>query len=366
MVSSDGDRDYCEVVAVDDLTSATLCLDALVVAAGFEDRAFRVLPDGKFSPAAHCILVRFENSVPGNEQVFERYLDAASRKFGSGCVHIVSLRHGQPAAFEIDLAKTIAELPVGIRTFGIDISGLPSFSICIALKTVRDSRPEEAVYVLYTAAFEYNPSFPEYKELAKRSPHGIELVSESMALEMAENLVLDSFSGYRSENAKSCLAVFAGYEVHRSTGVIEAVNPALLLLMYGNPGNASLAWRLDLSRNLHQKFEKGRRTATAVVSTLHLEEALEVLENYYNYLIDDYDLVIAPICSKMHVVASYLFWERYGEIQLTFPIPIGYDPSKSPHGIGGTYRTRIEPRRRTFRASSPQTTETQLPRQAST
>ena len=74
-------------------------------------------------------------------------------------------------------------------------------------------------------------------------------------------------------------------------------------------------------------------------------EAIDVLEKYYSYLTDEYDLVISPICSKMNSVAAYLFWERYGEVQLTFPLPIGYDPKNSPTGVERTFCLDLPPRR---------------------
>ena len=125
--------------------------------------------------------------------------------------------------------------------------------------------------------------------------------------------------------------------------MVEETNPSLLLLLYGRPGDESLGWRLDLSRRLHRKFE--------TVSTLRFEETMAALERYYDYLIDDYDLALAPLGSKMQTVAAYLFWERYSETQLMFPTPIGYDPGRSPKGAGTTYATTLEPRSLLFRAS---------------
>lgn len=350
MVANSVDADDLTVFPIGDLTRFTSELDAIILAAGFEERAFKVLPNGNFHARAHCILIRFRNDVEGNDQVFEGYLEVAGARFTRERLHVVELRNGESQGFEEELRKAIEKLPESARYLGIDISGMPSFSICIGLKALRDARPEERIAVLYTAAKEYNPTFAEYQKLISNSKRDLERIPRSMALEMKENLILDTFSGHRSQNAKVCLAVFAGYEVHRSAGVIEAVNPALLLLLYGNPGDEKLTWRLDLSKRLHRKFEKARKTAVETVSTLHVKESLDVLERYYDYLIDDYDLVISPISSKMHVVASYLFWERYGEVQLTFPIPIGYDRSKSPKGAGVTYATWIAARQRIFRA----------------
>lgn len=333
-----------EVRALVDVATSTRELDGLILAAGFEDRAFRLLEAGEFRKGAQCVLIRFQNDVPGNVEVFARYRAMADDKFGPENVQVVDLAHSHPGRLEGDLARTLALLPRDIRVFGVDLSGQPAYAICMTLKALRTHRAGERQVVYYTAAVEYHPSRQEYDAIASRSDE-IELLPQSMALEMSENLSLDSFSGYRSQNARSCLAILAGYEAHRSTGVVEAVNPALLLLMYGDPGDASLSWRLDLSRRLHRKFERGRRTATEVVSTLHVNESLDVLERYYDYLIDDFDLVVTPIGSKMHSLAAYLFWERYGEVRLTFPLPIGYDPEIRPKGAGVTYCVELKPRR---------------------
>lgn len=337
-----------EIPSVSDLT---MTLDGIVLAAGFEDRAYAALERSRFRPDARCVLIRFVNAVPGNGQVFRRYRDAARERFREDAIDVVDLRHDDPAAMERDLAQVLGQLPRATRHLGLDVSGLPAYATCMALKALRTKRSENPLTVLYTAALEYNPARAEYDELIAAAGDEIELIPHSMALEMDQNLQLDSFSGYRSQNAKTCLAILAGYEAHRANGVVEETNPSLLLLLYGRPGDASLDWRLDLSRRLHRKFEKARRTATETVSTLRFEETMAALERYYDYLIDDYDLALAPLGSKMQTVAAYLFWERHSETQLMFPTPIGYDPDRGPKGAGTTYATTLEPRSLLFRDS---------------
>lgn len=333
------------------LPTLTTQLDGIVLAAGFEDRAFGMLEKGSFRPDAHCVLIRFVNAIPGNDIIFQKFWNAAGERFSEGFIHVVNLRHDNPAALERDLGQLLGALPRATRHLGVDVSGLPAFATCMVLKALRSQRVENPLTILYTAALEYNPSRSEYDELISAGSDEIELIPHSMALEMDQNLQLDSFSGYRSQNAKTCLAIMAGYEAHRANGVVEDTNPARLLLLYGRPGNPTLDWRLDLSRRLHRKFERGRRSATEIVSTLRLEETIATLERYYNYLIDDYDFALAPIGSKMQTVACYLFWERYGETQLMFPTPIGYEPARSPKGVGTAYAVTLEPRSLLFRSS---------------
>jgi hypothetical protein len=355
MIAGDGDTTanpaWGSVHTVGDVSALTEKLDGIVLAAGFEDRAYAALERGRFRPDAHCILIRFVNSITGNRTVFRRYLEIARTRFSEEFIHIVELHHDHPARLEPDLTHQLSRLPRAIRHLGLDLSGLPAYASCMALKTLRAQRAENPLTVIYTAALQYNPSRVEYDELIASSGDEIELLPHAMALEMDQNLQLDSFSGYRSQNAKTCLAILAGFEAHRANGVVEDTNPALLLLLYGKPGDPSLDWRLDLSRRLHRKFERGRRAATETVSTLQFEETVDVLERYYNYLIDDYDVVLAPIGSKMQTLAAYLFWERYGETQLMFPTPIGYDPARSPQGAGITYAVTLEPKSLLFRNS---------------
>lgn len=313
------------VEAIDDLGAVTRNLDGLVLAAGFEDRAFRIVSAGEFAPHAQCVLIRFMNDVPGNDVTFARFEQACRERFAADRLHIVDLHHREPAALEARLGETLARLPRECRLFGIDVSGKPAYSTCMALKALRRHRATERQVLLYTSADQYQPSFAEYQKIAPGTDE-IELLPRFMALEMSENLALDSFVGYRSQNARSCLVLLAGYEAHRSTSVVEAVNPALLLLIYGRPAGVGMEWCLDLSRKLHRKFERSRCSAVEEVSTLQLQETLGTLERYCEYLIDDYDLVIAPVGSKMQTVAAYLFWQRYPETRLTFPLHIGYDP----------------------------------------
>lgn len=338
---------------VADIPSMMNDVDLLILAAGFEDRAFAVLQNARFKLGAHCIIVRFINNVLNNRAFFVKYLQEVRRHLPEENIHVVPLRGTDVGAFSTELNAALASLPRDVRSAAIDVSGMPAYIICCTLKIVREHRSRERQLVLYTSAKEYTPTKTEYDRIPGGAHGEIELVPRSLALEMSENLVPEAFSGYRSQAGKSCLAIFAGYEVHRAAGVIDAINPALLLLLYGKPGESRFDWRLELSKRLHKKFEGGRRAAVEVVSTLEVTDSISALERYYNYLIDDYDLVIAPIASKMQTVAAYLFWERYGEVQLIFPIPIGYDPANCPQGASTTYKLLLDPRRTLFRSERP-------------
>ncbi len=321
-------------------------VDILILSAGFEDRAIQVLKFAEFSEGVHCILIRYKNDIPENDRVFGEYLRLANERIGKDRTFIVEVGLSDIDGFSSRLSNLLNDLPRSLYRAALDVSGCTAYVICLVLKCLRERFPFGAQRIFYTAAKQYYPSLEEYEQMrTKAGDEDIESLPRSMALEMSRNLVLEEFAGHRSRDARSCLVIFAGYEIHRSSGVIDAVNPALLLLLYGRPGSLGIEWRTDLSKQLHRQFEKNRRTASAVVSTLDPFEAIDVLEKYYSYLTDEYDLVISPICSKMNSVAAYLFWERYGEVQLTFPLPIGYDPKNSPTGVERTFCLNLPPRR---------------------
>lgn len=330
--------------------SDNLCpADLLILAAGFEDRAFHFLHSSRFNKESRCAIIKFENSDDYSERISEKFMFELNRKFKKENIFEYSFNSSKVSKFEEEFVQLLYGLPEVSGKVWIDISGMPTHLICSVLNACRGLSPGSSQTIVYTSACDYHPSEVEYLKLKSKNPNGIEFLPKSMAREMSEVLILKSFSGHRSKEGVSCLAVFAGYEVHRTSGVIDNINPSMLLLLYGRPGSSELEWRLDLSKSLHKKFVSTRRTAIEEVSTLHIHESIEVLEEYYQYLFEDYDFTIAPVCSKMQVVATFLFWERYREIQLVFPLPIGYEIEFSPKGVGKTYLTNLEPRNSLYR-----------------
>lgn len=316
-------------------------IDVFLVAAGFEERSFDFLSKFKFSKDAICILSLFDNQVDGNLEIEKKYLAEVRRKFRKENIRSVRLALNEVFQYKSKLRDIILSLPHSATRVTVDISGLPAYAICAVLDEIRECRPYETLSVIYTSAVEYTPTLQDYLDMQNDGHFDKELLPPSMSKEMSENLTFAPFAGHLKGEGKSCLALFAGYEVHRSAGVIESINPSMLLLIYGDPSDDKLSWRLELSRRLHAKFERTRKRAIETVQTHQIDDSIRVLERYYNYLIDDYDLIVSPVCSKLQVVACYLFWEKYQEVQLTFPLPIGYDPTLGPRGSSKTLMVNL-------------------------
>lgn len=326
--------------------------ELLILAAGFEDRAYEFISKTKFSLNANCILVRFDFNIEGNEDIQSKYEQQIESKFSKERIFRVKISQANPQQFEKQLSDTFPRIKPFSGEAWIDISGLPTYAICSALRLTRNFFPSKEQVIVYTSANDYFPTYDEYQKLKTSLSNGVvDFLPPTMALEMSEVLMLEGFSGHRSKEGVSCLAIFAGYDVDRSAGVIESINPSTILFLYGSPGGDDMGWRLELSKDLHKRFESTRKAASEIVSTLNPQESIDILEEYYEYLFEDYDLVVSPVCSKMQAVATYLFWEKYKEVQLVFPMPVGYSIDRRPHGVGKTYLTYLHPKNVLFRAA---------------
>lgn len=303
----------------------------LIVAAGFEARARRVveLLDGRFP--RRVVAVQYpRGAIQENDETFE-YLSGCLRKSDSTVMEVV-LNAGRPDEYLQDLRRVLSRWrPDAKGEVWVDITALPMQGICASLAAVREGLPEMGCRVVYTEAETYLPTEREVKaDAARKRP----LVA--LSKEMSTNLIPKKFSG-SSSDVLTCLGVFAGYEAHRSLGVVDGLNPSKLLLVFGRPSRGELEWRLSWSQEIHRELMKARPTAEEVVSTLDPMESLTLLNEYYDYLFSDHNVAVAPICSKMQCVGCYLFWERFRDVQLVFPLPITYLPKVFSRGYGQTF-----------------------------
>jgi len=77
-------------------------------------------------------------------------------------------------------------------------------------------------------------------------------------------------------------------------------------------------------------------------STLEPEDALAKLEDIFTVVGTKFDLAIAPHCSKMQGIASYVFWRRHPEVQLIFTSPVSFKPSQYSRGAREIYLYRLD------------------------
>lgn len=343
----------------------------LIVAAGFEERSLRVIE--KMAPhlPKRLVVVQYPPGIRENDATAVRVEAVLNQLSAAVAVDTVVMDARRPDDYLQLLRATLSKCrPDAVGEAWVDVSALPMQGICTTLAAVRETLPALGVRVLYTEARAYFPTKREVAAVnslsvsldnqlrgdgsgsgavtARRAPHAKGasalapdrqdlLVMPAMSQEMSGNLIPKHFAGSSGETA-TCLIVFAGYEKHRSIGVVDELNPSKLVLVFGQPQRQELKWRMAWSEKLHEQLAANRPTAREIVSTLNPLEALSMLNKFYGFMFADHNIAVAPICSKMQGVACYLFWERYRDVQLVFPLPVSYLPRRFSAGVGETYQ----------------------------
>jgi hypothetical protein len=312
-------------VAGSDFARLTESADAFVFAAGFEKRASRVPLAANVS--RNPLVIAFVNGSQEN--------DAAYAKIGRKFENVpgfdvcqIDLAHLEKfeASFENSLRQW-KDMSTG--RIVLDISGLPNFAICIALMKIRRVYPTAALTLLYTEAEEYFPRRHDLERITRAMQAGASGSYPPYLSDRAVNMFMPSmFSGVTLGQNDTCLLVFAGYEPHRTTCAVEALNPSKLVMIYGEPERPDLKWRLNLSRIMHSRLDDQLMKTEEVTSTADVGSNVQLLFDYYEHLYDDDVLCVCPTNSKLQAVASALAWERYPDIQLNFPIPSEYLPTR--------------------------------------
>lgn len=316
---------------------------ALILAAGYEDRARAFLD--KIWPAdlSNVIVLRYASPPEENEKAFSWMLKKLKTGGRQPKISTIPFNFRKTVELAELLEVTLRKIPDDSGdSLWVDISGLTNYAICVVLYTCRKVFPFKAVKLFYTDADEYFPSESDYRQWSERGKSGnLRDLTPSLTSEMSTNLILDIFSGFTLRKDPTCLILFAGYEKHRSIGVIESVNPSKLVIIHGVPPEAGAGWRPQMSKELHETLVTERVRAEEECSLLDVGENIRLLSEYYEMLYDDHNICIAPICGKMQAVATYLVWERFRDIQLNFPLPVHYLALRSSRGVRGTYHLQL-------------------------
>lgn len=150
------------------------------------------------------------------------------------------------------------------------------------------------------------------------------------------------FAGNFRPGKLTCLIVFVGHEPNRIKGLVDQFAPGALIVIYGSSPHSQFKWRTALSKDLHKALFLNWKTREVNASTFNIDKILKILEEEYKVISDEYDVAVAPQCSKMQALASYIFWKRHPEIQLLFTSPVKFNPKQYSTGIGKTYSFDME------------------------
>jgi hypothetical protein len=315
-----------------------------IAAGGFEDRALTFLKKTQKTRFhfQRVLLLQYSHKQRLNSLNYRKLVSHAERLTRSSPLSI-QFYPDKPIASSLKVGEFISKLAYQIqdRSVWIDIS---SMTHLMALSTIHACLSHGLrTTVVYTEAKSYFPSEQKKAELEKawkgRNYEAAARLLQSAGLK--EIQIGPDFTGNFRSGARACLIIFAGFEPNRVQGLVDIYAPGAIIVVYGISPHKKFAWRTVLSRSLHEDIFGQWLTRSMEMSTFHVNDIVQALENEFNIIRGDFDVAIAPQGSKMQALASYLFWRRHPEVQLLFTSPVRFNPDIYSKGAGETFTYEI-------------------------
>ena len=233
--------------------------DVLIVAAGFEERALKLTESLENRIPRRIVVARYAHKLNENERTYKKLMQVLSAFVGVETA-VVSFDPRSPDSYLGHLKSTISKWRPDIGgEVWVDISAFTMQGICMTLAALRETLGSASIRVIYTEAQIY---YPKKEEVEKKGK-----AFAALSLEMAGNLIPKRFAGVSNDSA-TCLLLFAGYEKHRSIGVVDELNPAKVALIFGKPPREDLQWRLEWSNLFGNCFNSRSARIIAIVKRI--------------------------------------------------------------------------------------------------
>lgn len=315
----------------------------LICAGGFETRSLTFAKRlEKHCEVEKVLILRYESQREDNEPNFIKLYALIEEKTGK-VPEVIPVDANYPILSCVNVKARIESLTAQLtdRRAFIDISGMTHLWALYVIHACLTYGLKS--YVIYTEARWYYPPKNEQKKiLSTWKNRQYDLAAEylqSAGLKAIQ--ILPEFGGNFRPGKQACLMIFVGYEPNRIEGLVDSYAPGALVILYGKSPRKELWWRTQFSKELHQELFSKWYIRETEISTLEVATALTKLEDEFKIIKDKYDVAIAPQCSKMQGLASYLFWKRHPEIQLVFTSPVTFNPIRYSRSTGKTFIYKI-------------------------
>jgi hypothetical protein len=303
---------------------------ALIVAAGFEDRALAGARILKKQTVGHAIILSYK---PENKKNRLDDLQAILRTKGveRDKQLVVEYDRYNPEGFSNCLVATLLE--AGIRSVVLDVSAMSKLATILVLDVCRELNLD--VNVVYVEAKSYGPIREDYEQ-AKREK---DLHRPSIQLYTGVHKVIrvSRLSSVAMQGQPSAAIVFMSFNEVLTQALLNTVYPSRLLLINGKP--PKLKWREEATAWIHEQLRqewlerdnplnRGKSARKSlperVTSTLDYRETLKVLVEVYWSLAIDHRIILAPTGSKMQAIACFFAKALHPDIHVEYPTPSGF------------------------------------------
>jgi len=311
-----------------------------ICAGGFETRAKTFLKKYKKSVLKidQSLILHYESQREDNERNFN-WIKKQICVFSDKDPLVLPIHADKPLISCMQLKNKISQVASKIpdKKSVIDISGMTHLWALSAIHSCISCGLN--VNIVYTEAKTYFPTKIQKDNVVKawRSSQYEDAAKYLQSAGLKAVQILPEFNGNFRPGVPTCLIVFVGYEPNRVEGLVDAYAPGALIVLYGKSPHSALNWRTALSKDLHRDLFSQWHVREQDVGTFDIQAILGTLEKEFQHLSNEFDIAIAPQCSKMQALASYMFWQRHPEVQLLFTTPVRFNPGCYSKGEAKTY-----------------------------
>lgn len=143
------------------------------------------------------------------------------------------------------------------------------------------------------------------------------------------------FTGIQKPSQPTLLIVLSGFESERTLQLMEQHEPVKVLLGIGNPPVAPSFLQRNVAEQ--QVILAQQEVETFEFPTGNIAECSRCLEAIVQDYLGSYNLVIAPMSTKLSTLGVLLVAERYREIQITYCVPGKYNTVDYSTGVERFY-----------------------------
>jgi hypothetical protein len=152
----------------------------------------------------------------------------------------------------------------------------------------------------------------------------------SQGFRLVRNII--GFPGVQQPSRSTVLVVLSGFEPDRIYKTIEEHEPTKVLLGIGIPPTEQKFLERNIEeQNLILARQEVEKFCFPASNILGCREALESCIKPY---LNNYNVIVAPMSTKLSTIATFLVAEQYPEIQITYCLPGEYNLSDYSVGEG--------------------------------
>jgi hypothetical protein len=298
--------------------------DALITAAGFEDRALAAIRSLASSSSGNLVVLTYSTGDKRNHP--KAFIsEARAKALPNKNITFVDYDRFEPHAFHPALRKCLEAIKVSKVI--LDISAMSKLTILLCLDVCR--RLKLTVSVYYAEALDYGPSEQGY--LKAREENAIHRPSMQIYSGVQAVLRVSPFSSVAMQGQPTAAIAFMSFNDELIQALLNCVSPARLFLINGRP--PLHRWRERATAWIHEQLIREWPEADNPVveglpiratSTLNYKQTVATLCELYWQLNVHHRVVLAPTGSKMQAVACFLAVAMHPDIQIEYPTPQGF------------------------------------------